>query len=104
MLWTRLVKDPLNASSMPGLPILVGHYVSEMGRTRTAPAASASPRRLRTDVVNCQAWQNGYWPASTALAEEDLDVVLHLGDYIDDARRTCAAGGARGVSLGCDVG
>ena len=26
--------------------------------------------------------QNGYWPAYWAMAEEDLDVVLHLGDYI----------------------
>lgn len=33
-------------------------------------------------VVSCQDWQNGYWPAYSALAGETLDAVLHLGDYI----------------------
>ncbi|WP_222721229.1 alkaline phosphatase D family protein [Actinomadura sp. HBU206391] len=59
-----------------------GRHVSPAGRTRTAPAASSRPRGLRMGVVNCQDWQNGYWPAYSGLAEEDLDVVLHLGDYI----------------------
>ncbi|MDI2129900.1 alkaline phosphatase D family protein [Yinghuangia seranimata] len=59
-----------------------GRYVSPVGRTRTAPAAAAEPGRLRFGVVNCQDWQNGYWPAYRGLAAEDLDVVLHLGDYI----------------------
>jgi len=56
-----------------------GGHLSAPGRTRTAPT---STRRLRLGVVNCQDWQNGYWPAYDALAAEDLDVVLHLGDYI----------------------
>jgi alkaline phosphatase D len=56
--------------------------VSPVGRTRTAPAPWASPDRLRFGIVNCQDFQNGYWPAYNGLAAEDLDVVLHLGDYI----------------------
>ncbi|WP_412538317.1 alkaline phosphatase D family protein [Longispora sp. K20-0274] len=56
--------------------------LSPVGRTRTAPAAHADPSRLRLGVVNCQDFQNGYWPAYDALAAEDLDVVFHLGDYI----------------------
>jgi alkaline phosphatase D len=59
-----------------------GRHVSPAGRTRTAPSGSSSPGALRVGVVNCQDWQNGYWPAYSGLAEEDLDVVLHLGDYI----------------------
>ncbi|MFD8697548.1 alkaline phosphatase D family protein [Kitasatospora purpeofusca] len=59
-----------------------GRHLSPAGRTRTAPAAGAHPGRLRLGVVNCQDWQNGYWPAYTALAAEDLDAVVHLGDYI----------------------
>jgi len=59
-----------------------GAYASEVGTTRTAPALDAAVSTLKVGVVNCQDWQNGYWPAYDHLAEEDLDVVLHLGDYI----------------------
>jgi alkaline phosphatase D len=59
-----------------------GRHLSPAGRTRTAPAFGSHPRRLRLGVVNCQDLQNGYWPAYLGLAREDLDVVLHLGDYI----------------------
>jgi alkaline phosphatase D len=55
---------------------------SPVGRTRTAPAPWASPERLRLGIVNCQDFQNGYWPSYLGLAQEDLDVVFHLGDYI----------------------
>jgi alkaline phosphatase D len=55
---------------------------SVVGRTRTAPAKWTSPDRLRFGIVNCQDFQNGYWPAYSGLAQEDLDVVFHLGDYI----------------------
>jgi len=27
-------------------------------------------------------WQNGYYPAYANMAREDLDLVVHLGDYI----------------------
>ncbi|HEU4422719.1 MAG TPA: alkaline phosphatase D family protein [Pilimelia sp.] len=56
--------------------------VSPTGRTRTAPARHADPRRLRLGLVSCQDLQNGYWPALSGLAAEDLDLVLHVGDYI----------------------
>ena len=59
-----------------------GGHLSPIGRTRTAPAVGAALTSLRVGVVNCQDWQNGYWPAYSNLAEEDLDVVFHLGDYI----------------------
>ncbi|MEV0718229.1 alkaline phosphatase D family protein [Asanoa sp. NPDC050611] len=56
--------------------------LSPVGRTRTAPAAWDNPRALRFAIANCQDFQNGYWPAYDALADEDLDLVVHLGDYI----------------------
>lgn len=59
-----------------------GRQIGPAARTRTAPAPHSRPRGLRIGLVNCQDWQNGYWPAYTALAEEDLDVVVHVGDYI----------------------
>ncbi|HEV8560018.1 MAG TPA: alkaline phosphatase D family protein [Actinophytocola sp.] len=130
ILWTRLIRDPLEAASLSrhalpvgwqiaederfrrvaragvalALPELAhsvhvdvrglkpgreyfyrfrsGRQLSPVGRTRTAPARFANPERLRFGVVSCQDFQNGYWPAYNGLAAEDLDVVLHLGDYI----------------------
>jgi alkaline phosphatase D len=56
--------------------------LSPVGRTKTAPRRRQDSSTLRFGVVNCQDFQNGYWPAYWGLADEDLDVVLHLGDYI----------------------
>src|SRR5690348_14240945 len=56
--------------------------ISPVGRTRTAPAPWSDPDRLRFGVVSCQDYQNGYWPAYLGLGAEDLDLVMHLGDYI----------------------
>ncbi|HZM83150.1 MAG TPA: alkaline phosphatase D family protein [Candidatus Limnocylindrales bacterium] len=56
--------------------------ISPVGRTRTAPWPWQMPSRLRFGIVNCQDFQNGYWPAYDGLAGEDLDLVVHLGDYI----------------------
>ena len=56
--------------------------ISPIGRTKTAPAPRHDAAGLRFGIVNCQDFQNGYWPAYWGLADEDLDVVLHLGDYI----------------------
>jgi alkaline phosphatase D len=57
-------------------------FVSPAGRTRTTPAAGRRHDRVRFAVASCQNLQQGYWPAYAALAAEDLDLVLHLGDYI----------------------
>jgi alkaline phosphatase D len=56
--------------------------VSPVGRTRTAPAPGTNLRRLDFAFVSCQAWQDGYYSAYRHLAKEDLDLVVHLGDYI----------------------
>jgi alkaline phosphatase D len=59
-----------------------GRHVSATGRTRTAPAPWDRTASLLLAVANCQDFQNGYWPAYRALADEGADVVVHLGDYI----------------------
>ncbi len=57
--------------------------VSRVGRTTTAPAANADPGRLRFGVVSCANLQAGYFSAYRNLANRnDLDAVLHLGDYL----------------------
>ncbi|MEQ7126833.1 alkaline phosphatase D family protein [Actinopolymorpha sp. B11F2] len=59
-----------------------GTEVSSVGRTRTAPAAGTSPRRLRLAYASCQNYQQGFYVAHRDLAEQDLDLVAFLGDYI----------------------
>jgi alkaline phosphatase D len=54
---------------------------SPIGRTRTL--ADGGVERLRLAVVSCSNYAAGYFNAYRGIAErEDLDVVLHLGDYI----------------------
>ncbi|MER5177559.1 alkaline phosphatase D family protein [Streptomyces sp. NPDC002896] len=60
----------------------VGGEVSPVGRTRTTPAAGSDPRELKFAFASCQAWQDGYFTAYEHMADEDLDLVVHLGDYI----------------------
>lgn len=59
-----------------------GDYDSPIARTRTAPAFDALPDRLRFAFASCQQWHRGYFTAYDHMADEDLDLVLHLGDYI----------------------
>lgn len=60
-----------------------GGKYSPIGRTRTAPASTASVSKLRMGVVSCANYQAGYFSAYRHLANRgDLDVVLHLGDYL----------------------
>ncbi len=54
--------------------------VSPVGRTRTAAAVDAE--RVRFGVCSCASLGLGFLHAYQALAEADVDVVLHLGDYI----------------------
>lgn len=59
-----------------------GTAISPVGRTRTAPAVGAPVDRLRFAFVSCQHWSSGYYTAYRHLSAEDLDFVVHLGDYI----------------------
>lgn len=58
----------------------VGDEISRVGRTRTWAPGSPS---LRIGVTCCAHYQGGYFNVYRALADrDDLDFVLHLGDYI----------------------
>ncbi|MBF6354966.1 alkaline phosphatase D family protein [Nocardia higoensis] len=59
-----------------------GSVISPVGRTRTAPARGQAVERLRFAFASCQAWSAGYFTAYEHLAAEDLELVVHLGDYI----------------------
>jgi len=71
----------------PGTPyfyrFLYDGVASRTGRTRTAPAHDATPANLRLGVVSCANLQAGWFSAYRHLAKrDDLDAVLHLGDYL----------------------
>ncbi|MEZ4415993.1 MAG: alkaline phosphatase D family protein [Gemmatimonadota bacterium] len=55
---------------------------SPVGRARTAPAAGGMSDRFRFAFVSCQHWEQGLYTAYQHLAQEDVDLVVHLGDYI----------------------
>ncbi|MEU7631363.1 alkaline phosphatase D family protein [Nocardia sp. NPDC049220] len=59
-----------------------GSAISPVGRTRTAPPLGQPFSRLRFAFASCQSWSSGYYTAYEHLSREDLDLVLHLGDYI----------------------
>lgn len=81
----------------------VGDFTSRPGVTRTLPAAGAAVDRFSLAVVNCQWFETGTYAAYRHLQDEELDLVLHLGDYIYEYaafgdRRSAPAHEARTLS------
>ncbi|MGI5152806.1 alkaline phosphatase D family protein [Plantactinospora sp. CA-294935] len=60
----------------------IADQVSPVGRTRTAPAPRTALRAMSFAFASCQAYPDGYFTAFAHLAREELDLVVHLGDYI----------------------
>ncbi|AVT33585.1 alkaline phosphatase [Plantactinospora sp. BC1] len=56
-------------------------HTSPVGRTRTAPAPWALGGALTMAFASCSQYEHGYFTAYRRLAEEEPDLVLHLGDY-----------------------
>ena len=65
-----------------------GPELSPVGRTRTAPAPGARLDRLAFAFTSCQSWTSGLYTAHARMAEEDLDLVVQLGDYIYEGAPT----------------
>jgi len=59
-----------------------GAEVSPVGRTRTAPAMDAMPEKMKFAFTSCQHFEVGYFNGYPHMQDEDLDLVIHLGDYI----------------------
>ena len=53
---------------------------SPAGRTKTLPQDDVDS--LKFAVVSCSNWQHGYFNAYERIAAKNVDVVIHLGDYI----------------------
>jgi alkaline phosphatase D len=72
--------------------------VSDVGRTRTAPLPGAAGGSLSFAFASCQDWTHGFYSAFRSMAEEDLDLVVHLGDYVYEYGIP-ADGGARNTPM-----
>jgi alkaline phosphatase D len=68
-----------------------GDEVSPVGRTRTAPHPRVPGDQARFAIASCQHYETGFYTAHRAMAGEDLDFVVFLGDYIYEGRPNASA-------------
>lgn len=61
---------------------IVGDALSPVGRSRSAPAAEASPRALKFAFGSCQHYEQGYFDSYRQLVADGPDLMIFLGDYI----------------------
>lgn len=61
---------------------MAGGVTSQVGRARTAPRPDQLLDRLNIAFASCQHWETGLFTAYQHMAREDLDLIVHLGDYI----------------------
>ncbi|RNF29757.1 alkaline phosphatase [Massilia aurea] len=59
-----------------------GADLSPVGQAKTAPAAASTPAQMRFAWMTCQDWSINHWAAMGMLAAEELDFIVHLGDYV----------------------
>lgn len=66
---------------------------SRTGRCRTAPARGQAVDRLRLGVFTCQNYPNGFFAAYRHALADDLDYLVHVGDFIYESQSTGNANG-----------
>lgn len=59
-----------------------GAETSPVGRARTSPLPTAIPAHFKFAFASCQHYETGYFTAYDHMVRENLDLVVHLGDYI----------------------
>jgi alkaline phosphatase D len=70
---------------------------SPVGRTQTSPDEPGRTHALRLAFVSCSNYTGGYFTAYRGIAaRDDLDLVLHLGDYVYEYGNTPAVPGVQG--------
>lgn len=60
----------------------VGRWTSPVGRAITAPARHADVAALSLAIASCSQFEHGLFTAYRRLAEDQPDLVVHLGDYV----------------------
>lgn len=59
-----------------------GKHLSPVGRTKTLPKIGAQKDKLSFAVAACQSYTDGHYAAFRDMAERQLDLIIHTGDYI----------------------
>jgi alkaline phosphatase D len=72
---------------------VAGQDHSPTGTAKTAPAAASSPASARFAWLTCQDWSINHWAALELIAAEELDFLVHLGDYIYESVGAAFQGG-----------
>lgn len=91
--------SPLEPATVYYYRFHAGGETSPIGRTKTLPALGAE--HLRFAQVSCAKFNAGFFNAYARIAErDDLDFLLHLGDYIYEAANTPPAGQTPGADIG----
>ena len=73
----------LSAGTVYYYQFVAGDSRSNVGRCKTAPAADADVAQLQFAYMTCQDWSINHWGAMANIAaNETLDFIVHLGDYI----------------------
>jgi len=75
---------------------VAGGELSPVGRTRT-PDSDATPGALTFALASCQSWVGGRYAAYRTMAREDLDLVVHVGDYTYEEEATENRSGNEGI-------
>lgn len=60
----------------------IGGVTSPVGRTRTAVGGADEISRFRFAFASCQQYEHGFYTAYRHMADEQFDLIVHLGDYI----------------------
>jgi alkaline phosphatase D len=76
---------------------------SRIGRTRTFPHPFKMASRMRCAVVSCQNYVQGYYPAYRDIAAQDIDFVMHTGDYIYESGASGSPFDANRNHLGSEI-
>lgn len=70
----------------PGRPywyrFRAGDEISATGRAVTTPLVMSPLEKFRFAFASCQNYEQGYFGAYRDMIEQDVDLIVHLGDYI----------------------
>jgi alkaline phosphatase D len=56
---------------------------SIVGRTKTAPSSTTDNDSVKFAIVSCASWEHGFFNVYQSISNRnDVDAVLHLGDYV----------------------
>ncbi|WP_231188413.1 alkaline phosphatase D family protein [Haladaptatus sp. DYF46] len=77
---------------------------SRTGRLRTLPTTDQHVEELSFAVVTCQDYQNGYYGAFEHIANEPVDYIIHLGDFIYESSDGAYVSPTEGIKEGRDFG